>query len=236
MSKEKQDVASKHFGNEKSAIYDDLIRWSIPGYDAMHDMARLILKQHATGESHVLVVGAGTGMETVALSDSSPEWSIVAVDPSEAMLATASEKINEKGLAERISLKTGYVSDLDSDPIFDAATSILVMHFIPDNGAKEDYLKEIGKRIKKGGKMVLVDVGKDIESGYSDSVVETWKNYQKEKRIDPENVDKDFEHITSDVYPVTEERTMELLAKTGFGKVERFYQALVFKGYVATKK
>ncbi len=235
MDEEKLDTAKKHFGNEEAVVYDDLIRGKIPGYDAMHDMARLILKNSVPEEAKVLIVGAGTGTETVALLESSPAWRITAVDPSEAMLATAAEKISRKGFGARIHLHTGYVADVDSDPLFDAATSILVMHFIPDNGEKEAYLKEISKRLKKGGKMILVDVGGDNESDRYHKVIEVWKNFQKEKRSDPENVDKDFEHIVNDVYPVTEERTMELLGRCGFGEVERFYEALVFKGYVATK-
>jgi len=232
----KEDINSgmEYFGKEKSVIYDDMIRCAIPGYEAMHDMARHMLCVKMDQGTGLLIVGAGTGREALAFAKET-DWPITAVDPSEAMLAVASDKLKKENLEKRVTFHRGYVEDLAPEEAFGGATSILVMHFIPDDGSKESYLKEIGKRIKKGGRLILVDVGGEKNSrGYKEGL-DVWKNYQKEHRPDPENVDKDFGSIHNEVHPVTEDRTFELLNGAGFGDIERFYQAWLLKGYAATK-
>ncbi len=53
-------------------------------------------------------------------------------------------------------LHRGTISELD-ETNFDAATALLEMHFLPDDGEKLDFLKAIHNRLKRGAKLILAD-------------------------------------------------------------------------------
>jgi tRNA (cmo5U34)-methyltransferase len=114
--------------------YDKMIQMALPGYEAMHTMALACLRSHLPEKASLLVVGAGTGTELVKFGKGSCQWQMLGVDPSSNMLAIAQEKIQHYGLSERIQLFPGLTQELPQTPLYHAATCILVMHFIPDDG------------------------------------------------------------------------------------------------------
>ncbi len=96
-----------------------------------------------------LVMGAGGGAELMAIAAARQSCRITGVDPSPDMLALAEGKLRAAGHAERVSLVTGYVADAPEGP-FDAATSCLVAPFVPDDGGKLDYFRQLRRRLRPG--------------------------------------------------------------------------------------
>ena len=128
--------------------YDQLAQMALPGYDAMHTMALSFLRSHLPEKADLLIVGAGSGMELVKFGKGNPQWQMLGVDPSSNMLAIAQQKIAQHGLSERVKLFQGYTHSLHATPVYDAATCILVMHFVPDDGSKLALLQSIAQRLK----------------------------------------------------------------------------------------
>src|SRR5687767_2154478 len=56
----------------------------VPGLADLHRMATLLLGEQAPGAAHVLVVGAGGGLELLSLAAARPDWRFTGVDPSPA--------------------------------------------------------------------------------------------------------------------------------------------------------
>jgi tRNA (cmo5U34)-methyltransferase len=225
----------QHFDSEKSSSYDQEIRKKIPGYEALHDLVHSLLKQHLGREAKVLVVGAGTGQEVISYALENPGWYIVGVDPADNMLDVASQKVASNHLEERVSLHSGYLNSLKAPSPFDAATVLLVMHFLPDDGEKQSLLMEVAQRLKAGAKLILVDLEGSKGSPEFEILFKLWKDYQLEKRSDKDDVEKDFEHILKDIGFVPQSRIEELLRQTGFSKIQKFFQSLLFGGYMAEK-
>ena len=94
----------------------------------------------------ILVIGAGTGKEAINLASAFSNSQITALEPSKDMLDTFKEKLDATEI-NNIDLFEGYIADLDEQN-FSFANSILVMHFLEDNGDKLDFLKEIYQRFK----------------------------------------------------------------------------------------
>lgn len=128
--------SAKHFDGKRAAVYDDLIRRVIPGYDVLHRLIRLQLHGALGAEARILVVGAGTGMEIATLVPDRPGWRFTAVDPAPEMLEAARLRLEDAGFAGSTEFHCGQVSGLPERPLYDAACLVLVMHFMPDDGAK----------------------------------------------------------------------------------------------------
>jgi tRNA (cmo5U34)-methyltransferase len=111
-----------------AASYAENARRNVPGLDDLHRMAALLLVEQAPVSARILVVGAGGGMETLAMADALPEWRFTGVDPSRAMLDSARDLLNS--CLDRVDLIEGTVETL-SDGLFDGATCLLTFHHIP---------------------------------------------------------------------------------------------------------
>src|SRR3546814_13717516 len=71
----------------------------------LHRMAMLLLAEHAPSTAHILIVGAGGGMETRSLAEAQPDWRFTGVDPSPAMLDLARRPLAP--IADRVELLEG---------------------------------------------------------------------------------------------------------------------------------
>lgn len=226
--------ATDHFGDDHADIYDEKIRQVILGYDEMHDLSYYLLKDILTAEADILVSGVGTGHEALTYAGKQPGWTVTGVDPTPEMVRSAQVKTKNLGLESRVEIRAGTVESLKKTD-FDAATSILVMQFLKDNGDKEHYLKAIGERLKTGGKLVLIDLEGEKGSKEFARLLSAWKCHQYSTRNDHEQIDKDFEHVDADLQFIQEKRIRELLHIAGFRAICKFYKSYLLAGYLAEK-
>jgi tRNA (cmo5U34)-methyltransferase len=216
-----------------SSEYDEMARMALPGYEAMHTMVLSILKYHFPDTANFLIVGVGTGMELV-YAQSNSQWQMLGVDPSEKMLGVAQTKIEQYQLSGRVKLVQSYTHDLPSAPLYDAATSILVMHFIPDDGGKLAFLQSIAQRLKPSATFVLVDVFGDKDSPEFERIAAYIQMYWQEMGLSAQKRQEIFAALDKGVYTISEARVFELLQQAGFTNIMRFYTGLWVGGWVAS--
>lgn len=217
-----------------STEYDDRARKAIPGYEAIHAMALAFLKLHLPETANLLIVGAGTGMELVKFGSHS-QWQLLGVDPSHNMLAIAQQKITQNNLSNRIKLFQGYTHNLPATPLYDAATCILVMHFLPDDGSKLALLQSISHRLKSSAPFILVDIFGEKGSPEFEKITAIIKLFWEHMGMSSAQITEGFEKINQGVYPIPESRAIELLQQASFGNIIRFYTGLWGGGWIATK-
>lgn len=226
------------YAGTKAQAYDRRIRDAIPGYEALHQLACLAATGAIGGHGRVLVVGAGSGTECVALAQAGPDIRVAGIDPAQDMVAVARAKVAGLGLTDRIDLRCGFLSDAaGEDATYDAATLLLVLHFLPDDGAKAALLGEVARHLKPGARLVLADLfGPGWDDPWQGRLRQMWRQSQVSAGIAPEAVDKGFAHVDRDIHPVTEARLGELLVGAGFGVPRPFFRALCFGGWVAERR
>lgn len=140
-----------------------------------HLLHRLIQCQFSglPDAARILVVGAGTGAEARFLAPTFPQWQFTLVDPSEAMLCVGRRHAVAEGFADRCAFHVGRVSSLKGDA-FDAATSVLVSHFLSDAADRNAYFAEIARRLKPGGLLFNADLCADLEGPSFESLMGLW--------------------------------------------------------------
>ncbi|MGL5941572.1 MAG: class I SAM-dependent methyltransferase [Waterburya sp.] len=228
--------AKIEFDSERANQYNLDIRKAIPGYEALHSMALSILQVNLNSAAKLLVVGSGTGIELINYSQQNPGWLLTGVDPSPEMMAIAKQELTNQGLMKQVYLHTGYVDTLSATEAMDAATLMLVMHFVPDDGSKLKLLKNIAQRLKPGAELILADLYGDKFSPDFVNLMQAWKAFyfsqlEEEIRVKAE---QDFEaSINHSIYFITEARIIELLSTAGFSQITKFYNAFLFGGWTA---
>jgi tRNA (cmo5U34)-methyltransferase len=219
-----------------AAEYEVAVRRFVPGYEAIFSMAQAFFELSLPERAEVLIVGAGGGMELVAFGQSPPHWRFVGVDPSEKMVEAAQAKMGRHGLTERVELIQGYVQDLPETKMFDGATCILVMHFLPDDGAKRDLLKNIAARLKPQARFILVDGCEDVDSDRFKLFFRAFLRRAERMGATAEQIEHASQNTSEFLHLISEERVLELLQEASFGDVYKFYTGLWFRGWLMTRQ
>lgn len=230
-----EDKVANHFTGRAPSYDADIVRM-IPGYEALHTMALAHLQHALPEQATVLIAGAGTGTELAYFSAACPKWHFTGVDPSAGMLAIAEKRLTEQGSRAHVTLKTGYVSDLDSAMRFDAATLLLVMHFLPDDGTKAALLQSIADRLKPGAPFLLADLSEDKNASDLMDRFAVWGRYEVLRGLSPETAAEHVQRASQRIQYVPEARIAELLTEAGFTAPDLFYKGLLFSGWVAYRK
>lgn len=203
----------------------------MPGQPGVLQMAGVLLAERAPNDGHILVVGAGGGLDTRALARIGPGWRFTGVDPAPKMLDLARAVLGDE-LNPRVELIEGGVQAAPAGP-FDGATLILVLGLIADDGSKLDTLREIRRRLKPGAAFVLVDRCDDPKSPLFDRNIDRYIAYATASGVDPDTLKNAHASHRGNNSLATAARDEALLAEAGFTGIETFYYAMNWYGWVA---
>jgi tRNA (cmo5U34)-methyltransferase len=191
----------------------------------------VLLAERVPDDGHVLVVGAGGGLDTQALAKAGPGWRFTGVDPAGKMLDLARHILGEETMA-RVELIEGGIEVAPEGP-FDGATLILVLGILPDDGSKLTTLKDIHRRLKPGAPFVLVDRCDSADNPLFDRNMDRYVAYAAASGVDPTTLTNAKASHRGNPGLVTAARDKALLDEAGFTGVETFYYAMNWHGWVA---
>ncbi len=228
---------SDYFNASQSSTYDRKIRESIPGYEALHEMTNDLMRTVIPRKANILIVGAGTGMEIITLGIANPEWTFTAVDLSEEMLSICRNNVSNAGISSRVNIHCGSVDELGAGQTFDAATSILVSHFIKDTESRAAFFRSIADRMVSGGLLITADITGDKSDPSFELFLRAWKAHiLNRSEATPQEVEKDFDQSIKAVSFRPENEILKILEAGGFTSVCSFYRSLLFCGWIGFKK
>jgi len=218
--------------------YDQSIRNFCACYEHILLMSYSFLKSKLNNNAKILIAGAGTGEEICNFIKRNPQWELTGVDPSKDILEIAGNKLSKLNLNNsKINLINCYIDDLPEKQIYDAATSILVMHFLDDNGEKQNFINSISKRIKKNAQFILVDGFGEKNTYNFNNTINAWKEFAVSMGVAKDIVESGFNNqILKLIKFVPENRITELLKNAGFHKISKFFTGFLYGGWIAEKK
>lgn len=215
------------FENNRATGYNRFVQRWIPNYDYFLSRIPALLREVSNKE--LLVAGCGTGNEIAYFLEKDQQWKITGVDPSPQMIAQAKEKLAD---CVNVELVEGLVSDLDETIVYGAATLLLVLHFMPDDGTKLNLLKDIAKRLSPNAPLILLDITGGGQAFQN--------NLDVLRRLlpvdeDPEEIANRLDRIQHKLHPVSEARLIALIEAAGFSRPNRFFQTAIYQGWEMRK-
>jgi tRNA (cmo5U34)-methyltransferase len=184
----------------------------------------VLLAEQLPTNGHVLVLGAGGGLELNAMAELQPDWQFDGVDPSADMLAQARELTAP--FADRITLHEGYIENAPVGP-YDGAVCLLTLHFLPQ-AERLRTLREIAQRLRPAAPLVTAHHSFPLADGAQDRWLGRYAAYSGTQS--PLTAMKDRLPVLP---PETDEA---LLRQAGFTDIELFWAALTFKGWVSWRR
>jgi len=210
------------------AHYTEGPRRFVPGLDALHRMTGLLLAERVPADAHILVLGAGGGLELKALADAYPGWTFTGVDPAGAMLHLAAQTLGAN--ADRAELVEGVIDDAPAGP-FDGAVCLLTLHFLATD-ERIRTVSEIRRRLKPGAPFVAAHGSFPQGAGERDRWLDRYAAFAVASGGDPDQVAKGREAVATHVAMLSPEADEAVLRAAGFTGVEQFYAAFTWRGWV----
>ncbi|MFT3716413.1 MAG: class I SAM-dependent methyltransferase [Gordonia sp. (in: high G+C Gram-positive bacteria)] len=214
---------ARRFDAQNALGYDARIVNLVPGYAELHEISAAVLAARLPERARVLVVGAGTGTETLALAQANPGWDLVGVDPSPAMLAVARRRAQAAGLTN-VAFHEGRAADLGSgEGDFDAAVSLLVMHFVAGDPAKRAFLGDVASRLRSGAPLLLCDL-----MACDDDDLDVIAEYAAARGVDPDGLAAMRQRLSADFHPLSENELVQLSSAAGFSSPRPYFRGVAF--------
>lgn len=216
------------FPDHAAVDYDERIENLVPGYALALALFGCTLAGRIDPQGTILVPGCGTGSEILALASVFPQARFTAVEPSAAMLAKARRRLEDAGIDHRTEFIHGFLEDAPQVR-HDAATASLVLHFLPDDGAKASFLAGVARRLAPGAPLLLLDSSRESD----DRVLRRWLERRGHAS---QAVDAICQRMNTEWHRVPRERLASLLADTGFIPSQSFFQAACYTGVIAERR
>ena len=215
------------FENERATGYNQFVETWIPNY---HYFLTLLPDLMCEAEQkNLLSIGCGTGNEIAQFVQAPGDWKITGIDPSPDMIRQATETFQNH---ERVTLIEGLLSDLSLDKKYGAATLLLVLHFLEDNGAKLNLLKEVSKRLHPGAPFVMLDI-----TGNRQQIMQNLNVLRLllPNALSEVQIHTRLNRIEHELCHTSEERLTELCIEAGFEPPVRFFQSAIYMGWLMKK-
>lgn len=201
----------------------------VPGLHDLHKMSRLLLAEAAPSDAHILVLGAGGGMELTAFATAEPGWRFTGVDPSAPMLSLAARTLGRH--ADRATLLQGYIDTAPPGP-FDGAACLLTLHFLP----REDRLqtlRALHTRLKPGAR--LVTAHHSIANDHKTLWLTRFAAFAQSNGLDAAQAAQMVPTLATRLPTLSPAEDEALLHQAGFTDIQQFYAAFTFRGWTATR-
>jgi tRNA (cmo5U34)-methyltransferase len=228
-----QDV-SIHFDEARAEVYDD----QFAALRALKDCAHLLIEAHFATlpeTARILVAGAGTGAEARHLAPRFPGWRFTLVDPSAPMLAVARRHAEADGFADRCEFHADFVSATPVEA-HDAATSLLVSHFLTEAPARTAYFSDIAARLKPGGRLLTVDLCTDNDAPDFAGVMGLWLDLLSHAGQTDESRANYVKSYGRDFAAHGPQAVTEMIEAAGFTPPAPIFQVALIRGWTAAKR
>lgn len=192
-------------------------------------MTSLLLAERAPDNAHVLVVGAGGGLELKVFAEANPGWQFYGVDPSAEMLALASATLGP--LNSQVRLYQGYIETANEGP-FDAASCLLTLHFLTFEERRRT-LTEICRRLKPGAPLVVAHLSFPQNEPERALWLSRYIGFATSSGIDPTKARAAATAISTRLPLLSPGDEEAMLYDAGFSGINLFYAGFCFRGWVA---
>jgi tRNA (cmo5U34)-methyltransferase len=220
------------FNQQAASVYDSQWARLAPFRDALHLLASAVLAA-LPADARILCVGAGTGAEILSLAEKFPGWRFTAVEPSAPMLDVFRRKAQEQGIASRCTFHDGYLDSLPQGEPFDAATSLLVSHFILKQDERAGFFQGIRQRLRTNGILINSDLASDTNAAHYGALLEVWMHTMAGADLTQEKLEQMRAAYRRDVAILPPEVVAGIIASAGFAAPVQFYQCGLIHGWFA---
>lgn len=223
------------FSAEVAAVFPDMIRRSVPGYDTVIPMTGLLTARHLEPDGVAYDLGCSLGATTQAIlsQNHNPTIRVFGVDNSEPMIAGANE-VNADPRAKF------YLADIlgGLDPLTLPPPDVIILNFVLqfcEREQRQAIVDDLFSRLRQGGMLLLSEKVTHPDSETQSLYDETHLGWKRANGYSELEVAQKRSALENVMRVDTEEDHCTRLKAAGFPHVEQWYRCLNWASFIAVK-
>jgi tRNA (cmo5U34)-methyltransferase len=223
------------FDSTVTDAFSDMLRRSIPEYDAMRDAVFGLGRRFVRPETCIVDLGCSRGDALAPfISAFGAQNTYVGVELSEPMLAAARARF-----ADDIALGLVSIDNLDLRSAYPSAKAsltlcILSLQFVPID-YRQRVLHRAYENTVEGGALVLVEKVLGASDDLNRVMIDIYYDRKKAAGYTTEEVERKRLALEGVLVPVTGAWNEDLLRGAGFRQIDYFWRWMNFAGWIALK-
>jgi tRNA (cmo5U34)-methyltransferase len=224
----KAQIVDFAFTEEVAAVFPDMIRRSVPGYETMIPVTGLIAARHLGGSGRAYDLGCSLGATSLAIlqNNPSPDIVVIGIDSSAAMIAAASKAVVDPRA-------TFIEQDLREADVTGANVVVLnlVLQFL-DPGERLDVLTRIRSQLAEDGLLIVSEKVRHADPllhDLYDSTHLAWKQANGYSALEVSQKRTALENV---MRIDTEETHGQRFTEAGFQRVVQWYRCLNWASFL----
>ncbi|WP_456843553.1 class I SAM-dependent methyltransferase [Bradyrhizobium sp. USDA 4486] len=194
-------------------------------------MSAILLAERVRDDGHVLVLGAGGGLELKTFAEAQPAWRFCGVDPSAEMLRLADRTLG--ALTSRVDFYEGYIDGAPTGP-FDGATCLLTLHFLSEEERRRTVV-QVHQRLRPGAPFVVAHHSFPQNDGEKTKWLSRYAAFAIASGVPVANAESAIQAMYERLPLLSPEQDEGILRDAGFADVALFYAGFTFRGWVGYK-
>jgi tRNA (cmo5U34)-methyltransferase len=222
------------FSPQMAASYDARPEVWMAGRESFFGFMRLILLE-LPSQARILCVGAGTGLEVESLAQAFPGWHFTIVEPATAMIKVCRERIEANGLTGRCTFHEGFLASLPASEPYDAATCLLVSHFIMEPSERSAFFANIASLLCPDGLLVSSDLASSLDGENYTRFLDIFIRSNTPPQTPQDEIEKRRAPYGRDVAVIPPQDIEAILLKGGFSSPILFFQNLLIHAWYSRR-
>ncbi len=230
-----QKVGAFQFDETVAKVFSDMIKRSVPGYEAIITMIGVFTQAHAQSGTCCYDLGCSLGASTLAILGSlqNKNCQVVAVDNSKAMVDRCKQNLAQANLGTDYLVLNQDIRDLCFRP---ASVVVLnfTLQFIPED-ERLDLLKAIYRHLVPGGILIMSEKVRIADEQLNTIHTALHHAFKKAQGYSDLEISQKRTALENVLIPETEQTHCQRLRTAGFSQPQKWFQCLNFTSFYAIK-
>ena len=216
------------FTDEVAAVFPDMIRRSVPGYETMIPVTGLLAARHLGDEGMAYDLGCSLGATTLAIlqQNPSPDIEVIGVDNAEAMINGARQAITDP----RANFLLQDLRDTDVSGAKVVVLNLVLQFIAPED--RLEVLKQLRAQMQPQGLMIVSEKVRHDDPWLHelyDSTHLAWKQANGYSELEVSQKRTALENV---MRIDTETAHMQRFAQAGFGRCVQWYRCMNWASFL----
>jgi len=223
------------FNREVVAVFDDMIKRSVPGYEAIITMIGELAGRYALDNTQCYDLGCSLGAASLAMAQGmkQPRCKIIAVDNSDAMIEHCKKILAQSSPTVPIELRH---EDIAQTKIENASIVVLnfTLQFIP-LAERQDLIDSIYQGLVPGGVLIVSEKICFDDPHHQQLMTELHHNFKKANGYSELEIAQKRTALENVLIPETLQKHKQRFLNAGFNHVDLWFQCFNFASMLALK-
>ena len=227
------------FNEEVAKVFPDMLRRSIPGYDATIEAIGSLAARYVQSNTNCYDLGCSLGAATLAMRQAIDKSGcrIIAVDTAQAMIDRCKKAISaDDRQAKRVAPVDVVKNDIRSIQIENASMVVLnyTLQFLAIDD-RESLMQSIFDGMNEGGLLVLSEKVVDENAAMEDLLVDLYHEHKRRNNYSALEISRKRAALENVLVPETVSTHRERLAKAGFSHTAVWLRYFNFVSIIAIR-